>query len=163
MRESFEADNKNFDKWVDQWEKALKSDIFKDSKLPQTSKQNSDDSFFGLQQSNSRPEIDAQDAQYWKAISSVADGGVEFQRLDEEKLPNAIRPGTEGEDQKLEPKQLGVTFSEEDIKKLEEMKVKLYELESKVAMMDDKNYQPQIKSIISKIEELSNKMCGTEK
>lgn len=165
MRELFESSKDNFDNWVDQWDKALKSDIFKDAPRPAaTSKQTSDDSFFGLQQSNPTSQIDSTDVQYWNAINSLSDGGVEMQRLDEsQKTPNPIKSSSEGEDQKLEPQQLGLTFSEEDIKNLEEMKVKLYELESKVAKMDDKSYEPQIKAMIEKIDNLSNKMCGVRK
>ena len=62
-------------------------------------------------------------------------------------------------DQELKPGPLGLTFSEEDIKKLEEMKVKLHELENKIAAMDDKGYESEVKAMIEKIGEISDKMC----
>lgn len=169
MKNLFESSKETFDNWVDQWDKALKSDIFKDAPKPAvTSKQTSDDSFFGLQQTNPTPEINSTDVQYWNAINSVADGGVEMQRLDETdaisiNLPNPVRNSTEGKDQDLTDKALSVTFNVEDIENLEELKIKLYELESKAAKMDDKNYEKQIKSIIKEIDELSNKMCCVKK
>jgi hypothetical protein len=40
------------------------------------------------------------------------------------------------------------------------MKVKLHELEDKIAAMDDKgDYESQVKAMIEKIGELSDKMC----
>jgi hypothetical protein len=168
MKDAFEAGKEDFNNWVDKWDKAVENGIFKDApKPPSTCKKTSDDSFFGLQQTNPTDSISSGDSDYWRAINSVADGGVAFERLDEvekEKyLPNPIHLGTEGEDQKMEPHQLGVTFSEEDIKNLEEMKVKLHELQSKIASMDDKSYDSQVKSIISGIEDLSNKMSRVER
>lgn len=167
MRESFEFFKQDLDDLVDKWDKALKSDIFKDAPKPATtSKQTSDDSFFGLQQTHPTKDIPSSDVDYWRAIDSVADGGVDFQRLDEVEQsipPNPLRRGIEGEDQKLEPHQLGNTFDEEDIKKLEDLKLKLHDLGSKAAEMKDKTYESEIKNILDKVEELSNKMCGVEK
>ena len=171
MKDAFESSKEDFDGWVDKWDKALKGDIFKDApKLPSTAPQTSDNSFFGLQQTNPTDSINSSDADYWKAISSVADGGVDMQRIDESKVgdspsdgPNPVRRETEGRDQELEPRPLGATFDEEDIKSLEEMKVKLYELENKIASMDDKDYGAQVKAMIEKIDDLSNKMCRAKK
>lgn len=168
MKDAFESSKEDFDNWVDKWDKAVESGLFKDApKPPSTCKQTSDDSFFGLQQTHPTDAINTSDSEYWKAINSVADGGVAFERLDEAEkekyLPNPIHLGTEGEDQKLNHHQLGLTFSEEDIKNLEEMKIKLHELGSKIASMDDKSYDSQLKSIISGIEDLSNKMSRVER
>lgn len=167
MRESFEASKDDFDNWVDKWDKAVSSGIFKDApKPPSTAPQTSDVSFFGPRNDNPTDSIDPTSAQYWNAINSVADGGVEMQRLDEvvavstlaKDSPNPVRRGTEGKDQDLSPHSLSLTFNEKDIKDLEEMKLKLYELETKMAKMDDKDYASQIKAIVEKIDDLSNKM-----
>lgn len=166
MKESFDA-SKEFDNWVDKWDKAVSSGLFKDApKPPSTSTQTSDNSFFGLRQDNPTDAIDPTDALYWNAISSVADGGVEIQRLDEvvavnttvKDGPNPVRRGTEGKDQDLSSQSLSLTFDEKDIKDLEEMKLKLHDLENKMAKMDDKDYTSQVKAIIKKIEDLSDKM-----
>lgn len=169
MKDALEASKDDFDNWVDKWDKALQSDIFKDApKPPSTSKHTSDDSFFGLQQSNQTDSIQSSDSEYWRAINAVADGGVDMQRIDEAdaisvNLPNPIRKSTEGKDQDLEPNSLGLTFTEDDIKKLEEMKIKLHELQSKIAAMDEKDYSSQISAMISKIDELSDKMGQSKK
>ena len=169
MKDALEASKDDFDNWVDKWDKALQSDIFKDApKPPSTSKHTSDDSFFGLQQSNQTDSIQSSDSEYWRAINAVADGGVDMQRIDESdaisvNLPNPIRKSTEGKDQDLEPNSLGLTFTEDDIKKLEEMKIKLHELQSKIAAMDEKDYSSQINAMISKIDELSDKMGQVKK
>jgi predicted transcriptional regulator len=169
MKDALEASKDDFDNWVDKWDKALQSDIFKDApKPPSTSKHTSDDSFFGLQQSNQTDSIQSSDSEYWRAINAVADGGVDMQRIDEAdaisvNLPNPIRKSTEGKDQDLEPNSLGLTFTEDDIKKLEEMKIKLHELQSKIAAMDEKDYSSQINAMISKIDELSDKMGRVKK
>jgi len=173
MKDALEASKDDFDNWVDKWDKALQSDIFKDApKPPSTSKHASDDSFFGLQQSNQTDSIQSSDSEYWRAINAVADGGVDMQRLDEADMgvaplagasPNPVRRETEGKDQNLDPRPLGSTFDEDDIKSLEDAKMKLYDLESKVATMDDKDYSPQIKAMIAKIDELSDKMGQVKK
>jgi hypothetical protein len=172
MKDAFEASKEDFDNWVDKWDKALQSDIFKDApKPPSTCKHTSSDSFFGLQQSNPTDSIDSSDSDYWRAINAVADGGVDVQRIDEavsvstvsEDPPNPVRRGTEGKDQNLDAGALASTFDEKDIDDLGDMKKKLHDLECKVAVMDDKDYQSQIKSLISKIDELSDKMGRIKK
>lgn len=170
MTDAFDASKEDFNSWVDKWDKALEAGIFKDTpKIPSTAPQTSQDSFFGLQQTNPTDSINSSDADYWRAINSVADGGVEVQRIDEAEavsidLPNPIRHSTEGEDQKLSPEAINATFDEEDIKSLEEMKLKLYDLETKVAAMEDKqDYQAKIKSMIEKISEISDKMSRPKK
>jgi hypothetical protein len=170
MNDAFDASKEDFDGWVDKWDKALKSGVFNDApKIPSTAPHTSQDSFFGLQQTNPTDSIRSSDADYWRAISSVADGGVEMQRIDESDavsvdLPNPVRKSTEGTDQDLKPAPLGLTFSEEDVRKLEEMKIKLHELENKIAAMEDKgDYESQVKAMIDKIGELSDKMCRPKK
>ena len=173
MRESFESGKDDFDKWVDKWDKALKDEIFgKTEKLPSTGDATSDFSFFGLRQDNPTSDINSSDAAYWNAISSVADGGVEMQRLDEADSgvapvagldPNPVRRGTEGKDQDLKDQQLGLTFDEKDISELETMKLKLHELGSKAAEMKDDDHMSQIEAMIRKIDDLSDRMCRPKK
>lgn len=160
-----ERQKQDFDGWLEKWDSALEKGIFGDDpKPPSTCRNTSDQSFFGLRQDNPTDSIDSGDSQYWRAISSVADGGVDFQRLDEADavsldLPNPIRKSTEGKDQDLKPGPLGATFTEEDLLELEEMKKKLHELESKAAAMDGKDEQrSKIESMIKKIDELSDKL-----
>ena len=169
MRESFEAGKDDFDSWVAKWDKAVNDGVFgKPESLPSTADATSDFSFFGLRQDNPTSDINAGDAAYWSAINSVADGGVEMQRLDEADaisvdLPNPIRKSTEGKDQNLEPHELGLTFDEKDISDLAAMKLKLHELGSKAAEMDDDDQMSQIEAMIRKIDDLSDRMCRPKK
>lgn len=155
-----------FDDFVSKWEKAQADGIFPSApKIPSTSNTTGKSSFFGPIDANPTDNINQSDSDYWKAIYAVGDG-VDFGPINESDSPKnvldpPIRPGTEGKDQDMAPHQLGVTFSEEDIKSLEEMKVKLHELQSKVATLEDQDkdkYDSQIKSLLSKIDELSNKL-----
>jgi hypothetical protein len=168
MKDAFEASKDDFDSWVDKWDKAQKSDIFKaPQNLPSTAPQTSQNSFFGMQQFNPTDDIKSTDAEYWNAIYSTSDGvDAPMERIDEAdatslNLPNPIRKSTEGKDQNLTGDAIGSTFSEEDIENLAEMKVKLHELESKIATMENnERYQSQVKDLIKKIDDLSDKMCG---
>lgn len=167
--DNFELYKQDFDNWVDKWEKALEGDIFKSSSIPSTSNQTSVNSFFGPINTNPTEEISDKDVQYWSAINAASDGVDTVQRIDEEldykpyNSPNPVRRGTEGPDQDLSDVALDATFNEEDLKKLEEMKIKLYSLESKIAeMQSESEYASQVKSLIEKIEDLSNKMNGNK-
>lgn len=168
MRDSLDRDKQDFDGWLEKWDDALQKGIFGDSnKIPSTSTNTSDESFFGLRQDNPTDSISDADSAYWRAIDAVADGGVEMQRLDESEpvslnLPNPIRRSTEGKDQDMGPRQLGATFTDEELNELAEMKKKLCDLECKAAEMGEKDYAPQIKSMIKKIDELSNKLGRDE-
>jgi hypothetical protein len=169
MREGLESAKDDFDGWVAKWEKALSDGVFGDSaKLPSTAPATSDFSFFGPRNDNPTADIDPSDSAYWRAIDSVADGGVEMQRLDEADavstdLPNPVRKSTEGKDQDLAPDQLGLTFDEKDISDLEGMKVKIHELGSKSAEMGDDDYFDKIEGMIKKLDDLSDRMCKPKK
>jgi hypothetical protein len=163
--ESFKQD---FDGWVEKWDAALKKGIFDaPSSPPSTCKSTSDDSFFGFRHDNHTDSIERSDSEYWRAIDAVASGGVEMQRLDEADTgvaplagpgPNPVRRGTEGKDQDMEPRQIGATFTKEELDDLDEMKKKLHDLHSKAAAMDDKDYSSQIQAMIKKIDDLSDKL-----
>lgn len=164
MSESMDNAKQEFDGWVDKWDAALQKGIFGDpKKIPSTSPGTSDESFFGLRQDNPTDSINGADSDYWRAINAVADGGVEVHRLDEADaisvdLPNPIRKSTEGKDQDMEPKQLGATFSDKDLEDIADMKKKLCDLECKAAEMGENDYESQIKAMIKKIDDLSNKL-----
>lgn len=165
MTNGLDGAKDDFDDWVGKWEKALEDGIFKDApKPPSTSDHTADQSFFGFRNDNHTDSINSSDSDYWRAINAVADGGVDFQRLDESKEPtemdgpNPVRKGTEGPDSDLTDKAVSATFNEDDVNKLAEMKVKLHELRNKIAEMGDKTYEDQVKALLEKIEELSNKM-----
>lgn len=77
--------------------------------------------------------------------------------------PNPVSIDTGGKDQDLSPESLGLTFDEEDIKSLEDLKHKLFELENKVATAlgkgeSDKSFQSQINNMKKRIDDLSTKM-----
>lgn len=173
MKEGFEAAKDDFDNLVSKWDKALKDGIFGDTaKLPSTGDATSDFSFFGPRNDNPSRDIDSSDSAYWNAISSLADGGVDMQRLDEADTgvaplagldPNPVRRGTEGKDQELSPQSLGLTFDEKDISELESLKTKLHDLGSKSAEMGEKDYVDQIDAMIRKIDELSDNMGRPKK
>lgn len=168
MRDSLEKAQRDFEDWVGKWDAALEKGIFGDApKPPSTAPNTADHSFFGLRQDNNTDSINSADSAYWNAINSVADGGVEFQRLDEADTgvaplanpnPNPVRRETEGKDQELEPRQLGLTFSKEELEELDEMKKRLHDLGSKAAEMGDKDYGSQLAAMIKKIDELSDKL-----
>jgi hypothetical protein len=167
MKSNFEAAKDEFDDLVSKWDKALESDIFKPGPaLPSTADQTSINSFFGPMHANPTDQIKDVDAKYWNAIHSASSGvDSPMERIDEVHSlksivedPNPVRKGTEGKDQELTS--IGATFSEDDIQGLADMKLKLHDLENKVATMEDKDYSSQIKKLIFKIDELSDKMCG---
>ncbi len=76
---------------------------------------------------------------------------------------NPIRQHTAGKDQALEPGPLGLTFSEEDIKNLDALKIQLYEMECKLNAFESRGanaskFEKQIQSLKEKIDALSTAM-----
>lgn len=173
MKDALEKSKDDFDGWVAKWDKALQDKVFGDTpKIPSTGDATADFSFFGLRQDNHSDNINPSDADYWNAINSVADGGVEMRRLDEADAgmaplagldPNPVRRGTEGKDQDLAPEQLGVTFDEKDVSDLADMKVKLHDLGSKNAEMGDDDQASRLAAMIKQIDDLSDRMCRPKK
>lgn len=182
MREQFEDNQANFDDLVDKWEKAQQKGIFADAPKPATpTPTTADHSFFGLQTTNPTSGPSEIDAKYWDAIyrASSSDSvdeeppymaGEVFDDhiLQEEKKrreypPNPVSVDSGGMDQEMTAQALGQTFDEEDIKALEEMKLKLYELESKIAGAVGKGdsvskFESQINTLKKKIDDLSTQM-----
>ncbi len=167
MREPLESSKDDIDIWKAKWDKAVESGLFGEPKsIPSTSDATADFSFFGMRNDNHTEEIKDSDSAYWKAIDAVANDEIQMQRLDEADavsidLPNPIRKSTEGQDQELEPFQLGLTFDEKDISDLENLKIKLHDAQSKNAEMDSKF--DDLENIIKKIDDLSNRMCRPKK
>jgi hypothetical protein len=169
MKDAFESSKEDFDGWVAKWDKALNDGIFgRPENLPSTADATSDFSFFGPRNDNPTSDIKDSDSAYWRAIDSVADGGVEMHRLDESDavsvdIPNPIRKSTEGKDQELKPEQLGLTFDEKDISELEKMKIKLHDLGSKSAEMGSDDNFDKIEGMIRQLDDLSDRMCRPKK
>lgn len=137
-----------FDTWVDQWAKAQKDGIFKDAPKPPTpSSQTADSSFFGLVNTKDSKQIKDADAEYWNKLHQMTDVSDPMESFKQEiitenkkadavaksvsRATNPIRPNSTGMDQAMEPKQLGIIWSPEDINKLSEMKRELEQLEAK--------------------------------
>lgn len=169
MRENFEIQKDQFSSFVDKWEKAQQDKIFEDMpKIRGTSAQTSDVSFFGAVNSNPTSSLDDVDSSYWDAIYKTSidnlassDNNMLNETDHQQYPPNPMPVDTGGIDQEMEPKQLGITFDEDDLKKLEDMKINLHDLESKVAEMDDEKsekIQSKIKALKEKIDDLSTDM-----
>lgn len=173
MRENFEVQKDQFLSFVDKWDKAQQEKIFDDLPKPRgTSDQTADVSFFGAFNSNPTDSLNDADTAYWDAIyktsidnlASNSNNDVLNESNRQKYSPNPMKVDTGGADQELEPLQLGLTFDEEDLKKLETMKIDLYDLECKVAEMDDEKsqkIQSKIKDLKSKIDELSTDMSNS--
>jgi hypothetical protein len=171
MSDFMDKQKDEFDNFVDKWEKAQEAGIFKDAEMPSVNPQTSRDSFFGLQQSNPTDSVTVTDGDYWKAIYSASTDFTPVNEIineaDEHKgIPsNPVERDTMGQDQELKPQSLGLTYNEEDIKKLDELKRELFALENKrltsMGFGDDKNekkYQVQIESVKKEINKLSDEM-----
>lgn len=159
------------------------------SPTPQTA----DPSYFGPVNTNPTAGPEEADWRYWDAIYQASDhsgmapdpleaasdqlmtdshnrrlaGLPELNEASKKKHrdfpPNPVSVDTGGKDQDLTPEALGQTFDEKDIKSLEEMKIKLYELESKVAGAlgkgnSDRSFQSQIDGLKKRIDDLSTQM-----
>jgi hypothetical protein len=170
-----------FDTWVDQWEKAQKDGLFKNAPKPVSpSPQTGDSSFFGLVNTNNSKDIRDVDAEYWNQLHhrndpdpSIMSDAVDFQLTENKKAnkvanaifkaTNPIRPNSTGEDQAMEPKQLGVIWSPDDLNKLSEMKVELEKMESKRNRADaegrkTESVKSQLTKLRKEIDKLSNSM-----
>ena len=76
---------------------------------------------------------------------------------------NPIRVASVGKNQDLNPQSLGLTFSQQDIEELAEMKVKLHTLQDQLNSFEGrgqngKKFESQIETLKQKIDELSDAM-----
>jgi hypothetical protein len=168
---SFDQQKDYLDDLVSKWDAAVEKGIFKNPELPAINQQTSQGSFFGLHNTNSTEEIGQTDQEYWNAIyaastDQIPEKGEIITESDHNTSPaNPIAKGTMGPDQEMNDQQLGVTYTEEELNKLSELKKELYSLESKLLTSmgfgDDKNskkLKSQIESVKNEINKLSDEM-----
>lgn len=160
-----------FDDFVSKWEKAQEDGVFKSTELPNVNPQTSTGSFFGFTQTNPSDEVNKTDNEYWNAINLAAsdflpvDGMINEALVHKDIPSNPVAKDSVGCDQSRTPQSLGATYSEEDLKKLEELKKELFGLENKLMTSmgfgDDKNQkkiQTQIESVKKEIHKVSDDM-----
>lgn len=172
MEDFMQKQKDDFDDYVAKWDKAVEQGVFKGPELPKVNPQTAQDSFFGLLNTNPTADVSLSDSEYWKAIYSAStDHNPEnpdvISEADEHQS-NPVNPqarGSLGIDQDMDPQQLGLTYSKEDVEKLSELKKELYSLESKLLTSmgfgDEKNnkkIQTKIESVKVEINKLSDAM-----
>jgi hypothetical protein len=197
---SIDKQKADFDKWTDQWEKALEQGVFNDAPhvAPPTTPQTAEVSYFGPVHANSSDEVRDVDAKYWQTVYAMsgdlgsvpdplraADNLIQEERKAAElqrqmlneaaeqtivnavksiaQSPNPVRHGTVGKDQDLTPQSLSQTFSEEDIEKLTELKIQLYNAQSILVAYETegkstKAQESKIADLREKVDALSDAM-----
>lgn len=167
--------SQEFEKWVDQWDKALKDGVFDKSEekpvdldLPKPSKEN----FFGSLEIDTNSVPDQKDIDYWNDITNYSESENTILNESEKKekkervekivnSPNPIEVDTVNKD----TNKLNKTFVKEDqINKLAELKDKMYKLENELITKEilGKNYKKaekalqNIKKLIDKISDSLN-------
>ena len=186
MKDQQEEKRIEFDKWQDQWDKAMADGVFDDAPHVNQPSQDSvarEPNYFGMNANEPSEVINEVDAKYWKAISSVGAIGdapdpIEaVEKLDEAEgnkdvadvakailqSPNQIRQHTAGKDQDLTPQSLGQTFSEEELESLHELKIKLHNAQSmlnayEVEGKSTKTVESEITNLKNKVDELSDSL-----
>ena len=183
-----EKDLQDLDRWADQWEKAQADGVFEDAPNHfNPSPQTSDPSFFGPVDAENSSEVKDCDADYWNSVYQMSShsgdapdvvAGAEEQLLQEANAeetevaqvakaiaqsPNPIRQASVGKDQELSPQPLGLTFTEEDIEKLVELKLQLHNAKALLASYDAENkstkaQESKVATLTAKMDELSDAM-----
>lgn len=175
----------SIDDWTKKWEKAQEEGIFDGApSYAQPSQQTADDSsFFGLVNTHPTDRVRDADAQYWNTLHKASgDPSILNEILSNKEVikeadkaergeiantigqaPNPIRQASTGEDQDMSPDTLGVTYSDEDLDALGELKKDLHALEDKLNTEDGLGkksikFEKQISSLREKIAELSNSL-----
>lgn len=161
-----------FDDFVNKWDQALEKGIFEKPNTPEVNPETASSSFFGFTQTNNTDSVAQTDQEYWNAINMAADDhdpkviNESAVKEDHKSLPsNPVSKDSVGCDQKMSPQSLGLTYSEEELEKLTELKKELYDLESKLMTSmgfgDDKNQkkiESKIESVKKEIHKLSDEM-----
>lgn len=172
------ADNR-LDKWVDMWEKAQEDGTIETT--PPTTKAEKQD-FFGQNHQAPTEEFQDDDVEYWNKINGREEPRIltEQDRITPAPQPlepdlskkeigdvastvanaaNPIQPSSVGKDQNYKPNLADV----QQLEQLHNMKVNLYELESKLNAKDalaqssqGKKIQTQIENLKVQIDELSD-------
>lgn len=173
MSEAMDKQKDEFDDFVSKWEQALEKGIFDKPELPGVTPQTSTGSFFGFTQTNNTDSVAQTDQEYWNAINLAANDHdpkiiteVISEAEEHKSTPsNPVAKDSIGCDQKMSPQSLGMTYSEEELEKLTELKKELYDLESKLMTSlgfgDDKNQkkiESKIESVKKEIHKLSDEM-----
>ena len=148
----FQAAKADFDKWTQDWESALeRGDFPTDSKPQEESKFN----FFGLRGEDADEVLSEQDVNKWRSILKLEDR--DYKKTD---TPNPIAAGTHGPDQEMSPDSLGITFSNDDLKKVEDLRVKIHDLQDELnaseQMGEDDSLKEQIAKLTKEVDDLSD-------
>lgn len=162
----------DIENWAQIYEKAQKDGVFDDEKDAVPSAQTSTNSYFGLVQTNSSPEIKDADAAYWNAVHTLPDmdnDEVLQEMFKLNNLPitdNPVPVWTVGKDQDSQPGVNQPVYSDEDFKNLEELKINFYNTGSKIAEMvakgkDAKPLETKLESIKKQIDNLSDEINTT--
>jgi|GEM_PF-2790261 hypothetical protein len=171
----------DFDDWCEKWEKAKSDGVFENAPnhfVP--SQKTANVSFFGATNSDPSDGVSERDADYWNTVHNMSANGELAPKevftesvIDKEGIkkvadairqsPNPIRPNTIGPDQELEPEQLGVTYSEEDLEKIEEAKAKLHEMGDKINSLlglgkRSEAMEKKMESLKEKLDKLSDEL-----
>jgi hypothetical protein len=175
----YDVQNDKFDQWCDQWADAQDKGLFDDAARPASpTPQTSDASFFGPLDTNPTDSPHDADVAYWKSIHAAANHGDvapdpldgpqllqegELQKYKDGYPPNPMYGYSQGEDQRLAARQLDLTFDEEDIEELAEMKKDLYDLEVQLGTAEvngksSKQIESKINSLKDRIAKLSSSM-----
>lgn len=181
MNSAYNEQQDNFDKWCDQWDKALDDGVFDGAPKPPVSEPRAD--FFGQYNgpSDNEGDIGGVDSQYWHDVYKAAISGDtsgcsdpsmmnEDAKADVKKASDAmanshnpIDPTTVGKDQDID--QDGNDKEIKDIEELAEMKVRLEKLESRLNAdycegKGVNGVQKQIDGLRTQIDELSDTLNG---
>lgn len=166
-----ENDKKAIENWQKQWMEAQSSGIFANE--PKKEEPEQLGSFFGVNRNEKNESVSSVDAQYWRSIAlygkvskNQAPDPIDAAKMlkeQEEINMNPVQVSTIGKDQDLTPAGMGLTFDEEDLNELQDLKNKLFDLENKLNTSDglgenSKKFEGQIKDIQSKIDELSDSL-----
>jgi hypothetical protein len=182
----------SIDNWAEKWQKAQEQGIFKDEpKPPVTSADSGQQSFFGITQGRSENRIKDVDAEYWRRVHAMAD--QEPDKIMQEMLkpdipapaaptvdkkslgnmvsriaqsPNPIPAWTVGKDSDPLPGETVPSYTEEDLKQLADLKVKMQALQEKLISVEalgekNKAFETQIKNLQKEIDVLSDAIADT--
>lgn len=152
-----ENDLHDLNQWADQYQAAIEHGVFDDApKPPSPTPQTADVSFFGPVDTDPTDAATEADSEYWQRLHETmsglggyadplelsentgevkSDAAAKAQAIAQS--PNPVKPGSIGMDQDVhDPASTGQTYSQEDLEQLEELKVQLHDLESKLNAFD---------------------------
>lgn len=164
----------SLDSYIEKWEKALADGAFESKKPPTPSSHSAgQSSFFGLDSKSTRAEVSDEDLKTWDQIyrNELEDEGMlqeateDVKKTTKDRLssPNPIYPYSTGKDQEMGKKQLGLTYSPNELRELAELKINLHDLQDKLNSFEgkgqvSKQLESKIASLHKKIDELSDSL-----